>query len=189
MDKKSPKSRSCSSECSERPRRRNSKTRVWFPASMELIILPGNQQGNTNENKQTGFPKYKNIFIILMITLKEYINRKKHTFQLTIQCSLAGRDYKCHYLIQVSFSGLVYSLLLIFITNWCLPSKSVSRIHQLLGCPAQHQPLSDGAHQWLEQSSFGGAEICLLDDSAFSHISLALQQIHICWQCSGPTAP
>ena len=80
MDKNSPKRRGCSSECSERPRRRNSKTRVWFPASMELIILPGNQQGNTNENKQTGFPKYKNIFIILMITLKEYINRKKHTF-------------------------------------------------------------------------------------------------------------
>ena len=47
MDRNSPKRRSCSSGSSERPRRRNSKTPVWFPASMELI-LPGKQQSNAN---------------------------------------------------------------------------------------------------------------------------------------------
>ena len=40
MERKSPKRRGCRSGSSERPRRRNSKTHVWFPASMELRILP-----------------------------------------------------------------------------------------------------------------------------------------------------
>ena len=39
----SQKNRSCSSGSSERPKRWNSKTPVWFPASRELIILPGKQ--------------------------------------------------------------------------------------------------------------------------------------------------
>jgi len=42
MDKNSPNRRGCSSGSSERPKRRNSRTLVWFPVSMELIILPGN---------------------------------------------------------------------------------------------------------------------------------------------------
>ena len=62
MDKNSPKRRGCHSRSSERPRRRNSKTPVWFPASMELIILPGKQQSHTNLKKQAGVPKYRNTF-------------------------------------------------------------------------------------------------------------------------------
>ena len=68
MDKNSPKRRGCHSASSERPKRRNSKTPVWFPTSMELIILPSNGQSNASSNKQTGFHKYKNIFILVTHT-------------------------------------------------------------------------------------------------------------------------
>ena len=56
--------------------------------------------------------------------------------------------------------------------------------HQLLWCPAQLQPISGVACQWLERSSFFGVEFCLLDNSAFSKISVVVEQLHMCLWCT-----
>ena len=55
MDKKSPKTKGCSSGSSERPRRRNSfDTPVWFPASMQLVCLLGKEAKATFSEQPTG---------------------------------------------------------------------------------------------------------------------------------------
>ena len=43
MDRNSPKRRGCSSGSSERPRRRNCDTPVWFPAPMWMVRLLGKE--------------------------------------------------------------------------------------------------------------------------------------------------
>ena len=49
LDRNSPKRRGCSSGSSERPRRRNSETPVWFSDSMLLMSLLENRDMNYHE--------------------------------------------------------------------------------------------------------------------------------------------